>query len=414
MLRAEPGRPTTPDLTRWDLFLCVAGRPDGIALTRVAHALRVPKENTLFRPLEELVDDKLLVRQDDRYSLARTRRAEALSRALQFGVAYDIDYNEYLNDDMVAFVRRSYGFDYFTQDDVGLERLKGDLVARLMNNDLLLTYNYSPFLGKLIENPFLQGLCEFLGIRPNRAFFRRRIRIEHVIVDKLMAAQKGDRSQIAAARKLLGPSGLAPAGWGLGTVPGMIKESIVPENRDLFDPASSKAWAQAVERMRQRTREGTPLSLPLVQEYHGLAMASSGIDSSFRTVQVHVRNNPFFRTAAPKDIPKLLSELMAKVVATRPTHKAESLASAAYVYNQFLFIHPFEDGNSRTARLILGHMLRDHGLPFDEIPRAWEVRFLQTTKGYRRRNDSELFDLLKEIMLGHLNHGELEQARRLT
>lgn len=410
MLRADPGKPTTPELTRWDLFLSVAGRPDGIALTRLAHALHVPKENTLFRPLEELVDDKLIVRQDDRYSLARTKRAESLARALQFAVAYDIDYNAYFADDMVGFLKKTFGHDYFTQNDVPPDLLKPDTIARLMNNDLLLVYSYRPFIGKLMENPFIQGLCEFLGIRPNRALFRKKVRLENVIMEKLT----GGKAQVAHARNLLGRRGLLLGGWGLGPAPKMIKESIVPENKDLFDPASSKAYQNAVDRMRQRSREGRKLTVDQIKEYHSAAMASTKFGGQLRTVQVHVRNNPYFKTANPKDIPKLLADLAQAVAAMKPANKAEALSVAAYVYNQFLFIHPFEDGNSRTARLLLGHMLRENGLPFDEIPRAWEVRFLQVTKGYKKRDDRDLLELLKEILIFVLNREELGKAREIA
>ncbi len=419
MAQTGPGetqRPINPtDLTRWDLFACVAGRPEGIALTRLAHALLVAKENTLFRPLEELVDDKLLAREGDRYSLAPNKRAQALNLALSFAMAYDMDYNSYFNEAMVGFLKKVYGFDYFTPADVPPDQMPPEVLARLIHNELLLVYNFRPFVGKLIQNPFIDGLCEFQGIRRNRALFRKKVRLQSVLMDKLMAAKAGGNAQANFARKVLGRAGLVTGGWGLGPIPRMIKASVVPENTELFDPASSKCYANAWERMRKRADERRPLSLDLIREYHSAAMASTKIGGDFRDHQVQVRNNPYFKTAAPRDIEPKLLELAQDAATWKPANIDEVLHMAAFLYNEFLHIHPFEDGNSRTARILLGHVLRQHRLPFEEIPKSYEVRFLQTTKGYRKRNqaDEELVDLLREIYLNHMNREELEAARRL-
>ena len=417
MLQTDPGGPERPlqvsDLTRWDLFLSVAGRPEGIALTRLAHDLRVPKEGTLFRPLEELVDERLIVREDDRYSLAPQRRAQGLNRTLSFAIAYDLDYNAYFQDEMLAFLRKVYGFDYFIENDVPPELLRPEVLARLIHNELLLVYKFRPFTGKLIENPFLDGLSEFLGLHRHHALFRKRIGLENVIKDKLSASQTGGKAQAVYARKLLGREALARERWGLGEVPRILKARVVSENTELFDQAAERCFTGAFERMRERVQQKRRLDLDLVREYHGLAMASSGTSGDFRTHAVQVRNNPYFKTAPPKQIEALLQDLV-KTVATRklPTF-LDILRLGAYLYNQFVFIHPFEDGNSRTARILLGHLLRENRMPFEEIPRSYEVRFLQATKGYRRRDDDALLVLLNEVYLNHLNREELETARAL-
>jgi hypothetical protein len=414
LLQTGPGT-STPELTCWDLFASVGGRPEGIALTRLAHSLHIAKENTLFRPLEELVDAKLIARDGDRYSLASNKRAQALNLALSFALAYELDYNAYFEQPMVDFLKKVFGFDYFSSADVPTELLRPEVLARLIHNELLLVYSFRPLIGKLIQNPFLDGLCEFLGIRRNRALFRKKIRLETVIHEKLLASRSGGKAQAANARKLLGVSGLSPIGWGLGPTPKIIKASVIPENTGLFDPEASKCYSRAWERMRKRVDEKRRLSVDLIREYHSVAMASTKIGGDFRDHQVQVRNNPHFKTAPPRQVESLLQELMRDASTWKPANTAEVLYLAAFLYNEFLYIHPFEDGNSRTARILLGHILREHQVPFEEIPKSYEVRFLQATKGYRKRNqaDADLVDLLRELYIFHLNRGELEAARRL-
>ena len=44
------------------------------------------------------------------------------------------------------------------------------------------------------------------------------------------------------------------------------------------------------------------------------------------------------------------------------------LVWAARVFAAFLYLHPYEDGNGRTARLLLNVMLQVHGMPYSVIP----------------------------------------------
>ena len=64
-----------------------------------------------------------------------------------------------------------------------------------------------------------------------------------------------------------------------------------------------------------------------------------------------------------KDIPGLLDELV-EYVNTTDDHP---LIVAAIVHYQLVTIHPFEDGNGRTARLISGYILDVNGFGFNGI-----------------------------------------------
>ncbi|MBQ5321173.1 MAG: Fic family protein [Oscillospiraceae bacterium] len=63
------------------------------------------------------------------------------------------------------------------------------------------------------------------------------------------------------------------------------------------------------------------------------------------------------------DVPKLLDELI-EYVNTTDDHP---LIIAAVVHYQLVTIHPFEDGNGRTARLISGYILDFYGYGFNGI-----------------------------------------------
>lgn len=73
--------------------------------------------------------------------------------------------------------------------------------------------------------------------------------------------------------------------------------------------------------------------------------------------------NPDYIPPEAKDIPELLDELI-NYVNTTDDHP---LIVAAVVHYQLVTIHPFEDGNGRTARLLSGYILNINGYGFNGI-----------------------------------------------
>ncbi|MBR1931490.1 MAG: Fic family protein [Lachnospiraceae bacterium] len=73
--------------------------------------------------------------------------------------------------------------------------------------------------------------------------------------------------------------------------------------------------------------------------------------------------NPDYIPPEYSDIPSLLDELV-KYVNTTDDHP---LIVAAIVHYQLVTIHPFEDGNGRTARLLSGYVLDINGYGFNGI-----------------------------------------------
>ena len=78
------------------------------------------------------------------------------------------------------------------------------------------------------------------------------------------------------------------------------------------------------------------------------------------------------------DIPGLLDELV-EYVNTTDDHP---LIVAAIVHYQLVTIHPFEDGNGRTARLLSGYILDINGYGFNGIGSLEEVYAYDVSKYY--------------------------------
>ena len=400
------------ELTPWDLFVCVAGRPEGIALTRLAHILQVERERSLIRPLGELAEQGLILDQGDRYQLASNKKAQNLKMTFDYALAYNYDYNAFMSADMVDFLTTAYRHEYFTQYDVPREKLYPEVIARLIRNKMLIVYEFKPFRGKLVENPFLDGLCEFLNLRRSNTFFsglfRKKAPLEQVIKTKI--ANAASSPEAANCKKMLGDDLLKRDFCSLTAGEQAIKSSVMREDTEMFDQSSTGCYKKAWEQMHDNVAKGVKLNVEVIQQYHSLAMASTDLGGKIRDFEVVIRNNPHFKTAPFKNVPMLLDKLIYDIYSVELSDISDKFDLASFVYNQFIYIHPFEDGNSRLARILLAHMLNENKFPFEEIPSSYEVRFLQATKGYKKRDDNVLKEMLEEIYINHLNLQEMEQA----
>ncbi|MBP2660399.1 MAG: ibpA, partial [Firmicutes bacterium] len=63
--------------------------------------------------------------------------------------------------------------------------------------------------------------------------------------------------------------------------------------------------------------------------------------------------------------------------------KLHPVEYAAFLHKDFIFIHPFEDGNGRTARLIMNHALLSRGYPPVIIPVAFKHEYNQALENSR-------------------------------
>jgi Fic family protein len=69
--------------------------------------------------------------------------------------------------------------------------------------------------------------------------------------------------------------------------------------------------------------------------------------------------NPTFRTPPSGDVPELMREFAAWLAGATRKHAPPVVAALAHL--EFVAIHPFNDGNGRTARAIARHILVRHG-----------------------------------------------------
>jgi len=89
--------------------------------------------------------------------------------------------------------------------------------------------------------------------------------------------------------------------------------------------------------------------------------------------------------------PVKVPTLMQEVYALMNTKGGEPIETAAKIHQRFVDIHPFIDGNGRTARLLLNLYLMRNGYPPVIILRAERLKYIRTIMQSRAESDISPF-----------------------
>lgn len=119
----------------------------------------------------------------------------------------------------------------------------------------------------------------------------------------------------------------------------------------------------AIDYVEQRILPGSPISLENITEIHRLVVSNLRRDGSsspgvFRQKEVKINGSD---CALPTfdNVPRLMKELVDYINADNP--KKEDIVKIADVHHEFTVIHPFDNGNGRTARALTYAMLIKQG-----------------------------------------------------
>ena len=116
----------------------------------------------------------------------------------------------------------------------------------------------------------------------------------------------------------------------------------------------------------------------------------------YRTRQVFITGTDYVPPAA-KDVPTCMADLVAELAMKQ--NKLHPVEFAAHAHRRLVDIHPFEDGNGRTARLLMNLILVNRGFCIVSIPpilRREYITALQQTHQGRNPSDKAFVKLIAE------------------
>ncbi len=401
-------------VTKYDVFEAVYKNRAPLKPIEVVKKLNKGEKEYLMvhRYLRDLTNEKLLVKKKGKFQAEISKRSELLYNLIFYCIKNGINYNFILDKNFARFVRKALEKGEIRMDMKLNPRTIKKYTDILDKYGLVMIISEKPLRAKVFYNILLNNLLVYFGYKHLTMRSSRNYISE--IKKELKIYRNLKRKNEAKYKKIVGEfevhfiyHSLSLEGNPI-TLPDTIKilkDKIVPKDLKMEDVEEVKNYQEAMHQMLKDADERKPLSLHLVLDYHRIAMGHrSFLAGSIRTIHVHIKGNPDFRVSSPETIKEELEKLFEEYneFRRRKVPLDEALKFAVYFHNEFQHIHPFEDGNSRTTRLITFYLLQSLDIPIFDIPFGLLDEYLDYTKGSKKREDSKLYQNLQKIILFNL------------
>jgi Fic family protein len=156
----------------------------------------------------------------------------------------------------------------------------------------------------------------------------------------------------------------------------VIQEGITVRGKSLREHLEARNHPDAIDYVEKLARKKTAIRQDDVLKVHELLMR--GIDNQnagkYRNGQVRVAGATFMPPSSEK-IQSMISELL-QTLSQNPD-ELRPIEQAAFFHHRFVYIHPFLDGNGRTARLLMNVVLLRTGYPFTVLLTVDRPKYLR-------------------------------------
>ncbi|OYR88907.1 cell filamentation protein Fic [Lactobacillus taiwanensis] len=206
----------------------------------------------------------------------------------------------------------------------------------------------------------------------------------------------------------------------------IIDKGITIHGESIGDVLSTIDLNEAYDYMLDLASHKQPLSQTTIRDLNRLALAKTHPEwgGEYRALEVHPAKTDFNPYTEPFDIrPEMDNLIEWSRKAQKEMHPVKYAADLHY---KFVTIHPFRDGNGRTARLLMSLALTENGYPVVNIMPDKESReeYMETLLDSQKRRDPTAFEdlvgkytektLKKRIQILQLNEKNKEEAREDT
>lgn len=400
-------------VSKYDIFYVIAIRGE-IKVSEIVKALNKPKEDyqSIFNHILELekegyIERKKIVR------VIHNEKAKELFRLISFCVNNSINYNLMFKESVLEFIEKASKKEFFTIKNIKIHPQTFNFYVSLLSKyGFLLVLSRNPLKCKLLKHHFLIDLGDFFNIKiefyiskkkeliseieKEMGKYKRNLKIHYTVIEEL--EKQEEANFIYSSLNLEGNPLTLP------DTQKLILKEIVPEKYKLIDIQEVINYKKAIDLMIANARKKVKLDLKLILEYHKLAMSHIQGSGEIRKENVMIKGNPHFKTSDWQLIHIKLNELMKRYEEFKSKKRdiKEVIDFASFFHNEFQRIHPFIDGNSRTSRLLMLHILRDYDIPVLDLPLGYFDSYMNLTKLSKKRDDESFKYLIQEIVLLNL------------
>jgi fido (protein-threonine AMPylation protein) len=403
-------------VTKYDVFETVYKYQHPIKPAEVLKILNKTEReyDNILRLFTELVNEDLLVKTPYGFQVKKGDKSKTLYDIIYHCLSNDLNYNSLIDSSLMQFISLALKQKEITSKEVNLSpKTLKKYIDILNENSLILIISEKPLRVKVFYNILLNNLLVYFGykhevITEDNADYIEEISRELALFKKLRKGKEQRYKQIIEDSEVYFIHHSLSLEGNPITLPQtrkILKDKIIPSNLRTSDVDEIKNYQKALFQMIQDSQSKRLLTIPTILNYHGLAMVHiPEIAGKIRKTEVYIKGNPNFKITKAEDLEEELNKLL-KVYnefVNRKSSLKETLAFAVYFHNEFQHIHPFEDGNSRTTRLITFHLLQSLDIPILDIPFGLLDEYLSNTKGSKNREDLKLYQSLQKIILFNL------------
>jgi len=403
--------------TKYDVFELIYENRAPMKPIEIVKQLNKDVEDyhTVYKLLRNLIEEKILLKVREGFETRITKRTELLHGIIQYCLKNNIEYNLLLDKNLAEFVSRALQKEEITSKEANINpRTFERYIKRLNRSGLLLVISKKPLRVKLFYNILLNNLLIYFGYT-HKVITESSIDYIQEIKKELSKYRKLKRENPVEYKKIVREFEISFVHHSLAlegnpiTLPDtfrILKDNLIPAELRVEDVDEVKNYQNAILQMIKDATDKKPLTLQIVLDYHNLSMRHRPrIAGKIRNVEVFIKGNINFKVTQSKNIEKEIRELFDQYndfLKKKKVSIEELLSFASYFHNEFQYIHPFEDGNSRTTRLITFHLLQSKGIPILDIPVGLLDEYLSYTKSSKKREDEKLFAHLQKVILFNL------------
>lgn len=167
--------------------------------------------------------------------------------------------------------------------------------------------------------------------------------------------------------------------------------------REIYEVANHD---RAFSYVKRAVAEGRLLDEEMLKDIHALLMENIMVGGVYRNVEVRI-TGAGFRPPAPQEMFQQMRWFFADM--PRQREKLNAIEWAAWTHAEFVRIHPFPDGNGRTARMLMNLQLLTEGYQPISIAKEDRLAYYEALEAYAVRGDlapfAEMVAALEEARL---------------
>ena len=185
----------------------------------------------------------------------------------------------------------------------------------------------------------------------------------------------------------------------------ILEDGLTVGGKPLKDCYEATGHAKAYDFMLKVARtENIMFSEDIILDLHKLFYSSLDYENAgkYRSYQVFITGTDYVPPTS-EEIPMLMKAFIDEL--NEKSRNLHPVILAAFAHRKLVDIHPFVDGNGRTARLIMNLILVNKGYQIVSIPPILRVEYIDALRMAQKSNnpsDKDFFQLIAECEIESL------------